>query len=86
MSEPLTSFWIIPRGAPLGAGYGVTAFSEPDALRLIREAGYGLPADSSELEIRPGVGPDDVDPTHITPNAGPSVVRGVWYPFVKVGV
>jgi hypothetical protein len=86
MSEPLTSFWIIARGAPLGAGYRVTAFSESDALRLLREAGYEVPADSRELEITAGVRPDDVDPKHITPNSGPSVVHGVWYPFVRVGV
>jgi hypothetical protein len=86
MSEPLISFWIIARGAPLGAGYGVTVFSEPDALRLIREAGYELPTDSGELEITAGVRPDDVDPKHIAQNSGPSVVRGVWHPFVRVGV
>ena len=85
MSEPLTSFWIIARGAPLGAGYGVTAFSETDALRLIHEAGYELPTDTGKLQIRSGVRPDDIDPKHVTPNSGPSIVRGVWFPFRGVG-
>jgi len=85
MSEALTSFWIIARGAPLGAGYGVTAFSEADALHLIHEAGYELPTDTRKLQIRFGVRPDDIDPKHVTPNSGPSVVRGVWFPFRGVG-
>ena len=86
MADPLTSFWILPRGAALGAGFGVTAFSEDDALNLIREAGYELPADRTSLLVTSGIRPEQVDAKHIAPNSGPSVVRGVWYPFTKVGV
>jgi hypothetical protein len=86
MTDSLTSFWIVPRGAPLAGGFGVTAFSEEDALRLIHAAGYQLPADTSDLEIRSGVRPEDIDAKHISPNAGPTVVRGIWYPLTRVGV
>jgi hypothetical protein len=26
-----------------------------------------------------------LDPNHISPNCGPAVFRGVWYPFRRVG-
>ena len=86
MADPLTSFWILPRGAALGAGFGVTAFSEDDALDLIRKAGYEVSPDKSSLQITSGIRPDQVDAKHIAPNSGPSIVRGVWYPFTRVGV
>ena len=86
MADPLTSFWVLPRGAALGGGFGVTAFSEDDALRLIREAGYELPQDRNSLQITSGIRPEEVDAKHIAPNSGPALVRGVWYPFARVGV
>ena len=86
MTDPLTSFWIIPRGAVQTRGFGVTAFSEEDALRLLREAGHQLPEDRGRVQITLGVRPVDLDARHITPNCGPAVVRGVWFPFTRVGV
>jgi hypothetical protein len=86
MADPLTSFWILPQGAALGAGFGVTAFSEDDAVRLIREAGYELPPDRDSLQITSGILPHEIDEKHIALGSGPSVVRGLWYPFVRVGV
>jgi hypothetical protein len=86
MAGSLTSFWILPQGAALGGGFGVTAFSEDDALRLIRQAGYDLPQDRTLLQITSGILPHEVDAKHIALGSGPAVVRGVWYPFTKVGV
>ena len=85
MDKLLTSFWILPRGAPLGAGFGVTAYSEDDALYLIRETGRELPQDKNSLQITSGIWPHEVDAKHIAPNSGPAVVRGVWFPFTRVG-
>ena len=85
MADPLTSYWILPQGAALGGGFGVTAFSESDALRLISEGGYELPEDRSRLQITAGILPHEVDAKHIAPNSGPAVVRGVWYPRSRVG-
>jgi hypothetical protein len=84
MSEPLTTFWILPHGAVQSRGFGVTAFSIDDAFRLLREAGYDVPHKSS-VEITSGVRPADLDPKHISPNCGPAILRGVWYPFGRVG-
>ncbi len=86
MSEALTSFWIAARGAAETKRFGVTGFSADDALQLLRDAGYELPADRESIEITPGVGPVDLDAKHIAPNCGPAIVRGIWYPFSRAGV
>jgi hypothetical protein len=84
----LTAFWIespIPH-APLG--FGVTARSLADALALIRAFGYGryLPDDPARLQVTEGVTVGELDQAHVAANMGPIVVRGLWYPFVAVGV
>jgi len=82
----LTAFWIEgpdPRG-PLG--YGVTAFSLADALEIVRRAGYQLPTDPSTLRVREGIRPADIEHRHVREHMGPSVIRGLWYPFIDVGV
>ncbi len=82
----LTPFWIEgpdPRG-PLG--YGVTAFSLTDALEIVRRAGYQLPADAATLRVREGVRPADIEHAYVREHMGPIVVRGLWYPFLDVGV
>jgi len=82
----LTAFWIEgpdPRG-PLG--YGVTAFSITDALEIVQRAGYRLPDDKTALRIRRDVKPRDLDQQHVCANMGPIVVRGLWYPFIGIGV
>lgn len=84
----LIAFWIKSpkRNAPLG--FGVTARSLDDALRIIRHLGYGgfLPEDESSLTITEGISVSELDQNHIVPNMGPIVVRGMWYPFVTLGV
>jgi hypothetical protein len=85
MSEPLTSFWIVRRGAAQTQGFGVTGFSVDDALQLVRGAGHELPVDRDSMDITPGVRPVDLDAKHVVPNCGPAVVRGVWYPFTRLG-
>ena len=79
----LIPFWIQP---PKEHGFGVTAFSLGDAFRVLEEAGYSLPEDRSTLRVTERVRISDLDQSHIVPNIGPIVVRGVWYPFTKVGV
>lgn len=83
MPDSLKRFWIVPKGALQTQGFGVTGFSLEDAFRLLAAAGYDLPADRSQLDIKPDVQPQDLDTKHI--HCGPAVVRGVWYPFTKVG-
>jgi hypothetical protein len=82
----LTAFWIDgpdPRGA---LGYGVTAFSIADAFEIIQRAGYRLPEDKSTLRILSNVKPADLDQHHVRENMGPIVVRGLWYPFIGIGI
>ena len=79
----LIPFWIEPPGVH---GFGVTAFSLSDALRILEDAGHSLPQDRSTLRVTERVRISDLDQSHIVPNIGPLVVRGIWYPFTKVGV
>jgi hypothetical protein len=87
MSESsLTAFWIDgldPRG-PLG--YGVTAFSLTDAFEIIARAGYRLPEDKAALHCRVGIKPAEIEHRYVREHMGPIVVRGLWYPFIDVGV
>jgi hypothetical protein len=29
---------------------------------------------------------ENLDPFHVIPNMGPIVVRGIWYPFIELGL
>jgi hypothetical protein len=82
----LIPFWIVPPSKHGPLGYGITAFSLEDALAIIEDAGYSLPEDKSVLRIIEGVRVSDLDQLHVVPNMGPIVVRGLWFPFTKVGV
>lgn len=82
----LTAFWIEgpDPGGPLG--YGVTGFSRTDAFEIVRRAGFQLPVDASTLKVREGVRPEDIEHSYVREHMGPIVVRGLWYPFIDVGV
>jgi len=84
----LTAFWIkspLPE-APLG--FGVTAWSLDDAFGVIAALDYGryLPADLSCVEVHEDIQVAELDQSHVIPNMGPIAVRGMWYPFVALGV
>ncbi len=84
----LIAYWIVsPRPhAPLG--FGVTARSLDDALAIIRALDYGrfLPDDVGTIRVTENVRFADLDRGHIVPNMGPIVTRGMWYPFVALGL
>lgn len=62
-----------------GLGYGVTAMSVEDARDLL--AAYGYPdADVQMTGVITDVAMDSLDTDHVLPNAGPTVIRGVWFP------
>lgn len=62
-----------------GPGYGVTAMSAEDARDLL--AAYGYPGvDVRITGVIADVAVDSLDAAHVLPNAGPMVVRGVWFP------
>ncbi len=65
--------------ADRGLGYGVTAMSIQDARDLLAKYGYPA-ADVHITDIVEDVAVDALDADHVLRNAGPIVVRGVWYP------
>jgi hypothetical protein len=69
--------------APLG--YGVAAHALDDALSIIAGRGYSLPDNPDELVIRENVRVDEL-PEFVQQHMGPIVVRGMWYPFYRLGV
>ena len=87
-SSLLTAFWIVlpSKSGPLG--FGVTAFSFDDAIFIIRSMKFGdyLPENLGTLMVRENVTVANLDQSHVVCNMGPIVVRGLWYPFVCVGV
>jgi hypothetical protein len=82
----LTAFWIEGPDPSGPLGYGVTAFSITDAFEIIARAGYCLPDDKSALRVQRDIKPADLDQRHVRENMGPIVVRGLWYPFIGIGV
>lgn len=84
--DKLTAFWIsFPRDPAFPMGLGVTAWSEADAYRLLEEQGYDFHRRAQEVALRVVRSAEDVDAAHVAPNAGPVVVRGVWYPCMNIG-
>jgi hypothetical protein len=84
--SPLRAYWIAPPPGRGPIGFGVTAYSLRDALAIIRDSGYELPEDVASLEIIEDVRVDAPEPWHVRANMGPIVVRGMWYPFRRVGL
>lgn len=87
-SPTLTPYWIRQpiRHGPIG--FGVTAYSLDDAFTLVRVFGYGeyLPANLASLAVIEDVTIAALDESHVVANMGPITVRGMWYPFVAIGV
>ena len=72
----LTAFWF---NTSSGLGFGVTAESQAAAEDLLRR--YGYPSRDVEItSVVAGVKFADLDQKHIVPNAGPIIVKGIWYP------
>lgn len=72
----LTAFWF---KTAVGLGYGVTAHDQRDAERLLGDLGYPRPGEVVS-DIITGIRHRELDQNHVVPNAGPIVVRGVWFP------
>ena len=84
----LMAYWIESPFPHAPLGFGVTAWSLDDALGLIRDFDYGhyLPDDLAGVRVTEGVTVGELDQPHVVANMGPIAVRGMWYPFVAVGV
>ena len=75
----LTRYWF---AYPELLGFGVTAYSIEDAYYLLEAEGYLI--DRSVPWIT-DVDVSRLDPGHVQPNAGPSCLRGVWFPCHNIG-
>lgn len=73
----LIPFWF--KTSP-GLGYGVTAASEEEAAQLLSDLGYPRPGEQI-IAVLTNVAFGSLDQNHVVPNAGPMVVRGVWFPM-----
>jgi hypothetical protein len=68
-------------GQPQGRGFGITAFSQEDAIKLLEEKGYASELKRADEMIWTEVEDmGQLDQNHILPNAGPTYFRGIWYP------
>ncbi len=87
-TSEMTAFWIESPLSHAPLGFGVTARSLSDALQIIRALGYGryLPNDLDALKVTKGITVAQLDQPYVVAHMGPIVVRGLWYPFVTVGV
>jgi len=80
MDKYLTVFWIsFPEDTYYPLGFGVTAFSVEDAFRLLEKYNFDYHNTAQYVKIKENVEWQELD-DHVRPNAGPIVVRGVWYP------
>jgi hypothetical protein len=44
------------------------------------------PADIASLRITEGIRHADLDENHVCANMGPMIVRGMWFPFLRLGL
>jgi hypothetical protein len=81
MSLPLRRFWIrFDTGAGSPLGYGVTAWTEQDALDLVRAAAFNSDEALPNFTIQADVDISLLDAGHIRPNMESPNWRGIWYP------
>jgi hypothetical protein len=76
----LTRYWF--KTQP-GLGYGVTASNREEAESILASFGYPR-AGEKLIEVVENVAVAELDPKHVLPNAGPSAVKGVWFPMHNV--
>ena len=82
----LIAYWISSRNPKGSIGYGVTAVDLPDALWIIRRLGYEIEPATDIASIQVISALDELEEAHVRANMGPIVVRGLWYPFIGVGI
>jgi hypothetical protein len=64
-----------------GFGYGVSAYSEQDAVDLLAAAQLEI---SDIVHVIANVDMSTLDQKHVVPNIGPPSFRGVWFPRLNV--
>ena len=69
-----------PEPTPLTLGCGVTAYDDDDAMDILREYVFNG-VQPSVAEVIVDVDVSTLDKSHVLPNMGATVVRGVWFPL-----
>jgi hypothetical protein len=67
-----------------GFGIGVTAATETEAREMAEQTRKHYFVDAAFTGFVPDVELSSLDQRHVVPNAGPVVVRGVWYPCLNL--
>jgi hypothetical protein len=82
--QALHRYWLrfdptrpIPVGFQMGCG--ITAFSQDDAMRLLRKV-YPERFEIRVSEVVTDVALSDLESRHVIPNIGDHTQRGVWFP------
>lgn len=81
-TSSLETFWIeFPQDDNFVLGIGVTAYSQEDAMNLIKDCGIEKWLEGAlETKIIAGVQIGDLDQRNVVPNIGPLQLRGVDFP------
>jgi hypothetical protein len=77
----LRRFWF---PVPGSYGYGVTAYSRPEAEALARGAADKLGRSFEATEVIEDVDVRELDQQHVAPNMGPPNFRGIWFPRLNL--
>ncbi|MDF1501728.1 hypothetical protein [Roseisolibacter sp. H3M3-2] len=77
----LRRFWFMLSAGP---GIGVTAASEAEARELAEATRARFAPEAVITGVTPDVDVSTLDAAHVVPNAGPVVVRGVWFPRLSL--
>ena len=74
----LKKYWItIGDNYTLSNCYGVTAWTEADAMNILKENADIKNSNSLIKEIK---SLEELEKNHVLPNIGDPVIRGIWYP------
>jgi hypothetical protein len=79
MTAKLRYFWFKSEQFEHGLGYGVTAWTEDDAVALLRQKVFAGAAIPVEITMAADIDLAHLD-KHVTPNMEAPTWRGVWFP------
>ncbi|WP_316364684.1 hypothetical protein [Candidatus Thiodiazotropha sp. CDECU1] len=70
--------------AGVGRGCGVTAFTEDDALNILKSELFNEGDVPAVKKVTPDIDVNTLDKGHVIPNMGVVSMRGVWYPRMNI--
>jgi hypothetical protein len=76
----LHRYWIQLKTGEWPREFGVTAYTETDALEILRYVAYAPAGLPEVIEIVADVDVRSLDQGHVVPNMNPPNWRGIWYP------